>query len=161
MPNRRRCRHGYTALNDSNSQARPTGSTDGMTVVVESWKPSLRRRGSRNFPMDIVPAGPLFPVLEVDRQLVRYIYRNGVSNACKYGKKDGVVSTRVAYDRHLQLLTMQFINLPGESVMINYASSQQRRLRNCSSRILSSKATQEGTGREIESIPNESSEGVA
>lgn len=49
----------------------------------------------------------------MDRQLLRYIYRNAISNACKFGRKDGVVNTRVNYDSHLQLLTMQIINLPG------------------------------------------------
>ena len=50
----------------------------------------------------------------MDRQLLRYIYRNAVSNACKFGKREGIVSTRVTYDSHLQLLSMQIINLPGE-----------------------------------------------
>lgn len=63
--------------------------------------------------MDVVPSVHLFPLVEMDRQLLRYIYRHAVSNACKFGRKDGVVSTRVNYDSHLQLLTMQIINLPG------------------------------------------------
>ena len=63
--------------------------------------------------MEVVPSGSLFPLVEMDRQLLRYIYRHAVSNACKFGRKDGVVSTRVNYDNHLQLLTMQIINFPG------------------------------------------------
>ena len=117
---------------------------------------SLRRRASRRFPMDIVPAGPLFPVLEMDRQLLRYIYRNAISNACKYGKKDGVVSTRVTYERNLQVLTMQVINLPGvgHDKLCQLSATEAAKVFEQDTQL---KATQEGTGREAESIRNESS----
>lgn len=106
--------------------------------------------------MDVVPAGPLFPVLELDRQLMRYIYRNAVSNACKYGKKDGVVSTRVTFDRHLQLLTMQVINLPGigHDKLCQLSATEAAKVFEQDTQL---KATQQGTGREAESIRNESS----
>ena len=117
---------------------------------------SLRRRASRRFPMEITPTGSLFPVLEMDRQLLRYIYRNAVSNACKYGKKEGIVSTRVTYDRHLQLLTMQVINLPGigHEKLCQLSASEAAKVFEQDTQL---KATQEGTGREHESIRNESS----
>jgi hypothetical protein len=40
----------------------------------------------------------MLPRLALDRQLLRYIYRNAVSNACKYGKPDGLLDTRVLYN---------------------------------------------------------------
>jgi hypothetical protein len=63
--------------------------------------------------MEIIPAGSFFPALEMDRQLLRYIYRCAISNACKHGKKDGVVSTKVRFDSNLQMFSLQIINLPG------------------------------------------------
>ena len=117
---------------------------------------SLRRRASRRFPMEIVPSGPLFPVLEMDRQLLRYIYRNAVSNACKYGKKDGVVSTRVNYDRSLQLLTMQVINFPGvgHDRLCLLSAAEAAKVFEQDTQL---KATQEATGKDAETIRNESS----
>ena len=117
---------------------------------------SLRRRASRRFPMEIVPSGPLFPVLEMDRQLLRYIYRNAVSNACKYGKKDGVVSTRVTYDGNLQLLTMQVINFPGvgHDRLCLLSASEAAKVFEQDTQL---KATQEASGKDAEAIRNESS----
>ena len=117
---------------------------------------SLRRRSSRRFPMEIVPSGALFPVLEMDRQLLRYIYRNAVSNACKYGKKDGVISTRVLYDRSLQLLTMQVINFPGvgHDRLCLLPASEVAKVFEQDTQL---KATQEVTSKDTEAIPNDSS----
>jgi hypothetical protein len=63
-------------------------------------------------PLDFSPAQ--FPVLILDRQLVRHIYRNAVSNACRYGKYDGIVETIVHYDEHNKVLSLKVINEPGE-----------------------------------------------
>jgi hypothetical protein len=63
--------------------------------------------------LEIIPAGSFFPLLEMDRQLLRYIFRCAISNACKHGKKDGVVSTKVRFDTNLHLFSLQIINLPG------------------------------------------------
>jgi signal transduction histidine kinase len=117
---------------------------------------SLRRRASRRFPMEVVPSGSLFPVLEMDRQLLRYIYRNAVSNACKYGKKEGVVSTRVSYDRGLQMLTMQVINLPGvgHEKLCQLSAAEAARVFEQDYQL---KETQQASGVEAEAIRNESS----
>jgi hypothetical protein len=72
---------------------------------------SIRRRSSRRFPLNVVPDP--FPRLALDRQLLRYIYRNAVSNACKYGKPDGVIDTRVLYNEKEGTFKMEVINLPG------------------------------------------------
>jgi hypothetical protein len=72
---------------------------------------SIRRRSCRRFPLSVLP-DPL-PRLALDRQLLRYIYRNAVSNACKYGKPDGLVDTRVLYNEKEGTFKMEVINLPG------------------------------------------------
>ena len=72
---------------------------------------SLRRRTSRRFPLTVSP-NP-FPRLAIDRQLLRVIYRNAISNACKYGSVGGLVETLVHYDRKERAFTMEVMNLPG------------------------------------------------
>ena len=49
----------------------------------------------------------------MDPQLLRYIHRNAVSNACKYGKLGGTISTEINYDEKTQVLSIDIINLPG------------------------------------------------
>ncbi|CAJ1926640.1 unnamed protein product [Cylindrotheca closterium] len=53
------------------------------------------------------------PSLHLDPRLVLYIHRNAVSNACKYGRVNGPVTTKVSYDESTQLLQMDVLNLPG------------------------------------------------
>jgi K+-sensing histidine kinase KdpD len=72
---------------------------------------SLRRRSSRRFPLEVSPRA--FPLIAMDRQLLRYIYRNAVSNASKYGGRGGSVETRLQYEHQHQKLVMQVINSPG------------------------------------------------
>ena len=73
---------------------------------------SLRRRASRRFPIHVVD--PPLPDLAFDRQLIRFIYRNAVSNACKYGKQDGIVETILSYSAQTRVFVMNVVNLPGE-----------------------------------------------
>ena len=49
------------------------------------------------FPIRTTPA-EAFPVIDVDRQLLSLVYRNAMSNACKYGKQDGVVRTEITLE---------------------------------------------------------------
>lgn len=72
---------------------------------------SIRRRSSGRFPLNVHPDP--FPRLALDRQLLRYIYRNAVSNACKYGKPVGIVDTRVLYNKEENTFKMEVTNLPG------------------------------------------------
>ncbi len=65
------------------------------------------------FPIVTEPS-PL-PHMALDPQLVRYIYRNAMSNACKYGKIGGVVMTEIKWDEQKGVLHMNVINLPGEN----------------------------------------------
>eukprot|EP00980_Cylindrotheca_fusiformis_P021351 scaffold8235_cov113-Cylindrotheca_fusiformis.AAC.5 len=60
----------------------------------------------------IATPSPL-PTLYFDPQLLLYIHRNAVSNACKYGNPDGPITTRVVYDESERLLRMDVENLPG------------------------------------------------
>lgn len=64
------------------------------------------------FPLLCDPS-PL-PALHFDPQLLKYIHRNAVSNACKYGQKGGIVTTMVYYDSKNEMLKLDVINLPGE-----------------------------------------------
>ena len=54
-----------------------------------------------------------FPVLGLDPRLLRYIYLNAVSNACRYGKQDGEVVTSIHYDKRKKLFSLQVTNEPG------------------------------------------------
>jgi signal transduction histidine kinase len=60
----------------------------------------------------IVTPSPL-PSLSFDPQLLLYIHRNAVSNACKYGQSDGIITTIAHYDESRELLQMEVENLPG------------------------------------------------
>eukprot|EP00525_Craspedostauros_australis_P007240 CAMPEP_0198119190 /NCGR_PEP_ID=MMETSP1442-20131203/24573_1 /TAXON_ID= /ORGANISM="Craspedostauros australis, Strain CCMP3328" /LENGTH=555 /DNA_ID=CAMNT_0043777605 /DNA_START=84 /DNA_END=1751 /DNA_ORIENTATION=+ len=51
----------------------------------------------------------------LDSQLLKYIHRNAVSNACKYGQEGGLVTTSVSFDRETQEFLLQVSNLPGPS----------------------------------------------
>jgi len=53
------------------------------------------------------------PRFFLDPQLFRFVHRNAVSNACKYGQPGGVVSTYINYDTGHKLLTVDIVNEPG------------------------------------------------
>ena len=44
---------------------------------------------------------------------MRFIHRNAVSNACKYGELGGVVPTHISFDEEHSLLTVNIANAPG------------------------------------------------
>jgi hypothetical protein len=77
--------------------------------VLNSTK--LRTATSQiRFPIILKPTP--FPQIILDPRLLRFIHRNAVSNAARYGKPGGAITTRVSFeDDHLLL---QVINLPGE-----------------------------------------------
>lgn len=83
-------------------------------IEMESLLKSLRTQSKTNlerFPL-IKEPNPL-PAVILDHQLLRYIHRNAISNACKYGKVGGVVKTVVRYDKQTKRFEMDVINLPG------------------------------------------------
>lgn len=93
-------------------------------VIHEVYEPKLERVDLKSvlygtydsgvaarFPFTTKPS-PL-PLLYSDPQLLKYIHRNAISNACKYGKKGGVVVTELRYDSLRNELEMDVTNLPG------------------------------------------------
>ena len=77
-------------------------TTSNNTVTADSME---------RFPIVTEPS-PL-PDMELDPQLLKYIHRNATSNACKYGKRGGIVLTEIKWDREEGVLYMNVINLPG------------------------------------------------
>lgn len=67
---------------------------------------------SERFPLLTIPSP--FPQLQLDPQLLRYIHRNAVSNAAKYGEEGGQVTTEILYDEDKKEFQMRVINHPGE-----------------------------------------------
>ena len=61
----------------------------------------------------VVATRPDIPYLMLDPQLLRYIHRNAISNACKYGLPGGVVVTELGYDMRKRMFQMQVKNEPG------------------------------------------------
>lgn len=66
---------------------------------------------SGRFSIKLSPA--TMPRLHLDPQLIRYIHRNAVSNATKYGKFEGKVLTQVSYSARDGNLTIEVSNEPG------------------------------------------------
>jgi len=65
---------------------------------------------NKRFPMKTTPATG-FPMIDVDRRLLTLVYRNAISNACRYGKPNGIVLTEI--DLEDGILTIRVINEPG------------------------------------------------
>jgi len=80
-------------------------------LLYSTMNLTSRSQGIKRFPITTVP-DPL-PEYAMDTQLLKYIHRNAISNACKYGKRGGKVCTAVAWDKEEGMLTMEVINLPG------------------------------------------------
>jgi len=96
-------------------------STHGATTTTEA--PNNNKKEQR-FPIIIVEDDDVHNdndkdtavvplVLRMDPQLLQYIYRNAISNACKYGQTNGVVRTYVRYDESSEVFTMEVTNRPG------------------------------------------------
>jgi hypothetical protein len=74
---------------------------------------STKSGKTERFPIE-VKGGTDIPFLHLDPQLLRYIHRNAVSNAAKYGKTGGMVNTVLQFDYAANMLTMNVINEPGD-----------------------------------------------
>lgn len=96
-------------------------------VVHEIYRPRLERLDvvgllttsigskagkSERFPVETTTDQEL-PYLQLDPQLLRYIHRNAVSNALKYGKHGGKIQTVLSFEAKSQTFEMQVINEPG------------------------------------------------
>ena len=73
----------------------------------------LRSTGKNADRFPVRSPQPDIPYLRLDPQLLRYIHRNAVSNACKYGSQGGLVVTLVAYHTDTSEFELQVINDPG------------------------------------------------
>jgi len=82
------------------------------SLLAESMNLNANKMSSRRFPITACPS-PL-PNHALDPQLLKYIHRNAISNACKYGKKGGIVATIINYKEGEETLIMEVVNLPGE-----------------------------------------------
>uniref|UniRef100_A0A7S1FW96 Uncharacterized protein n=1 Tax=Corethron hystrix TaxID=216773 RepID=A0A7S1FW96_9STRA len=69
----------------------------------------LRGYEGDRFPIFTSPS-PL-PSLQLDPHVMKYIHLNAVTNACKYGKKGGIVRTDITYSAGQ--ITVEVINEPG------------------------------------------------
>jgi len=72
---------------------------------------STRHEGSR-FPVLSKPDD--LPHFLIDPQLFRYIYRNAISNACKYGLLGGKVTTEMVYHEAARVISINVINEAGK-----------------------------------------------
>ena len=72
---------------------------------------SLQHGSSKLFPLTFEPIP--FPNIFLDRQLLRYIFRNAVSNASRYGQPNGTVEAKARFDHAESKFIMEVINLPG------------------------------------------------
>ena len=81
-------------------------------IDVQEVLSTIRRGSPALFPLELYP--PHFPLLILDRQLLRHIYRNAVSNACRYGRFNGCVKTVLRYSEETKSFSMEVINEPGE-----------------------------------------------
>jgi signal transduction histidine kinase len=60
--------------------------------------------GQSRFNLSISPES--FPVLGLDPRLLRHIYQNALSNACRYGKAGGNIETYIRYDEKKKRFSM-------------------------------------------------------
>ena len=68
-------------------------------------------QAENTFPVITTPR--ILPVIDIDPRLLLHIHRNAVSNAVKYGRKGGIVSTEIELSARDGLLTVRVINEPG------------------------------------------------
>ena len=84
---------------------------EALDIRDELFKSIGSAASSQRFPVTITPAD--MPRLWMDPQLLRYIHRNAVSNAVKYGKRDGIIRTEVRYSPNTRVFELDVINQPG------------------------------------------------
>jgi signal transduction histidine kinase len=84
---------------------------DILDLLNDSMNMNANKSHALRFPIESSPS-PL-PKFALDPQLLKYIHRNAISNACKYGKKSGIVTTFVQYNEEKSQLRMEVTNLPG------------------------------------------------
>ncbi|KAL7565390.1 hypothetical protein ACA910_003584 [Epithemia clementina (nom. ined.)] len=115
------------------------------TDLVALLKSSCSRIGEPRFPLYLYTSytggggggtthtttTTAFPKLLLDGSLLRFIHRNAISNAIKYGKQQlgGMIATIVHYDDDSQRLTIKVMNEPGrghEKLMQNASTESSQ-----------------------------------
>lgn len=81
--------------------------------VVELIQNTMNVSASAANRFPVVTEPSPFPDLALDPQLLKYIHRNAMSNACKYGKQGGEVLTDIKFDDVNGMLQLNVVNLPG------------------------------------------------
>ena len=84
---------------------------DISTVLYGVRGEADHKQNQERFPLSTDPS-PL-PHFMLDPQLLRFVHRNAISNACKYGKRGGSVVTKFRFDENKNELLMKVINCPG------------------------------------------------
>lgn len=74
---------------------------------------SFRLNEMHRFPLVTFPSP--FPIFMLDPQLVLFVHGNAVSNACKYGQKEGVVLTELHFLEDIGMIALKVINFPGDN----------------------------------------------
>jgi signal transduction histidine kinase len=83
-------------------------------VVVPEVLSNIRRMASSNHSrFSLLTTPEEFPMLGMDPRLLRYIYQNALSNACRYGQSGGDVRTSLRYDNTKKEFHMEVVNAPG------------------------------------------------
>lgn len=54
-----------------------------------------------------------FPIIGLDPRLLRHVYQNALSNACRYGKPGGKVETIIEYNDTINEFKLSVVNEPG------------------------------------------------
>ena len=116
----------YTTC-DSLSQPPVYPPPHALPSSLNGWTPTVRyephkefiqldasklggiQRPNERFKFTTAPA--TFPTLSTDIRLLRNIYHNAISNAIKYGKKEGVISSDVSFQSGR--LKLRVANEPG------------------------------------------------
>lgn len=101
-------------------------NVDVTQLIRSTMNSSVSQAAMERFPVVTEPS-PL-PNMALDPQLLKYIHRNAMSNACKYGKRGGMVTTEIKWDSKDSTLLMNVINQPGsnhaEIVKLGRAASE-------------------------------------
>ena len=83
-----------------------------VQLISSTMNSTATAASMERFPVITEPS-PL-PDMTLDPQLLIYIHRNAMSNACKYGKRGGVVLTEIKWDTKKEILQVDVTNLPGK-----------------------------------------------
>mmetsp|Transcript_42236 Transcript_42236/g.95511 ORF Transcript_42236/g.95511 Transcript_42236/m.95511 type:complete len:964 (-) Transcript_42236:192-3083(-) len=111
-------------LNTVLSETMARDLTQSVYIPKPEWVDlkTLLTSLSKHIVLEFAPAA--FPSLFVDPHLIYCIYRNAVSNAAKYGEKNGEINVLVESDEPTSTLTIRVVNQPGAESGVLLAHTQ-------------------------------------